>query len=191
MGVNSGIARERLGMEAEELIHSRMKARVHRILASAHMHGVRNLVLGEYGCGALENNPRHVVEYFKNALLLPDSPFAGAFDRVVFSIHDEIGSQSCGRQRIPCLPYFVEHICPVGKVLYCRKGVETGPVGDLPAQTPRYRAQATTQATAQVPAQESSATSGAAVTTTAPTSPTPTPTPSPTPTSGYVYHAPF
>ena len=70
-----------------------MKARIHRILAAAHMHGIRNLILGEYGCGALENNPRDVVEYFKSALLLPDSPFAGAFDRVVFSIHDEIGSQ--------------------------------------------------------------------------------------------------
>ena len=120
--VNSGIVRERLGMEAEGMIHERMKTRIYRVLAAAHMHGIRNLVLGEYGCGALENNPRDVANYFKSALLLPESPFNGAFDRVVFAINDEIGSQSCGRQRIPCLPHFVEHICPLGKRLYVKRG---------------------------------------------------------------------
>ena len=119
--VNSGIVRERLGMDAQDMIHQRMKSRIHRILAAAHMHGIRNLVLGEYGCGALENNPRDVANYFKSALLLPDSPFNGAFDRIVFSINDEIGSQSCGRQRIPCLPHFAELICPVGKLLYVKR----------------------------------------------------------------------
>ena len=60
--VNAGVVRQRhLGdREWEMEIHRRMRNRIHRILGAAYEHGVQQLVLGEYGCGALENNPRDV-----------------------------------------------------------------------------------------------------------------------------------
>ena len=56
-----------------------------------------------------------MARYFKEELLAPNSPFAGAFDRVVFAIHDDTGGQICGRQRTLCLPDFEREIGPVGK----------------------------------------------------------------------------
>jgi len=61
--VNAGVVRERLGIEADELIHNRMKNRIRRVLKAAVKHNIRNLVLGEFGCGALDNNPRDVILY--------------------------------------------------------------------------------------------------------------------------------
>mmetsp|Transcript_23274 Transcript_23274/g.23484 ORF Transcript_23274/g.23484 Transcript_23274/m.23484 type:complete len:491 (+) Transcript_23274:56-1528(+) len=115
--VNAGVVRSRNQgcPRAEAEIHRRMRNRIRRILGAAVEHGVSRLVLGEYGCGALENNPRDIARYFKEELLCPGSPFACAFDRVVFAVHDDTGSQNCGRQRSPCLPDFVKEICPVGK----------------------------------------------------------------------------
>jgi len=114
--VNAGVVRSR-NPNSEAEIHRRMRNRIRRILGAAVEHGVSRLILGEYGCGALENNPRDVARYFKEELLVPNAPFACAFDRVVFAVHDDIGNHSCGRQRTPCLPEFAYEICPVGASL--------------------------------------------------------------------------
>jgi len=115
--VNAGVVRSRNPgcISAEAEIHRRMRIRIRRILGAAVEHGVSRLVLGEYGCGALENNPRDVARYFKEELMSPGSPFACAFDRVVFAVHDDTGTQTCGRQRLPCYPDFMTEICPEGK----------------------------------------------------------------------------
>lgn len=121
--VNAGVVRARNvgNLQAESEIHRRMRNRIRRILGAAYEHGVQRLVLGEYGCGALENNPRDVVRYFKEELLNPTSPFACAFDRIIFAVHDDIGTQTCGRQRSPCLPDFTSEICPVGQKLFVKR----------------------------------------------------------------------
>ncbi|MVU77952.1 TIGR02452 family protein [Nocardia sp. ET3-3] len=58
--------------------------RADRVLAVAAHHGVRELVLGAWGCGVFRNDPAEVAEAFELAL----RNRGAAFDRVVFAIWD-------------------------------------------------------------------------------------------------------
>ena len=58
--VNASLVRERNLPDSEKRIGQRMRVRVRRILLAAYKHNVRNLVLGEYGCGSLGNDPNVV-----------------------------------------------------------------------------------------------------------------------------------
>ncbi|MEC3918073.1 TIGR02452 family protein [Nocardia sp. CDC160] len=58
--------------------------RADRVLAIAARHGVRELVLGAWGCGVFRNDPAEVAAAFDLAL----SKHGAAFDRVVFAIWD-------------------------------------------------------------------------------------------------------
>jgi uncharacterized protein (TIGR02452 family) len=60
-----------------------LRRRAQRILAVAAAHGVRQLVLGAWGCGVFRNNPEEVAEAFALALGVVDR-----FDRVVFAVYD-------------------------------------------------------------------------------------------------------
>jgi len=129
--VNAGMIRfKNLGdTAAEEEIHFRMRNRIKRILGAAFENGVKYLVLGQYGCGALENNPcdvstfnyHHeflssfhlislhslfiqVARYFSDELVHPDSPFRGAFLHIIFAISD-YGVQNNSRQRRPSVAF--------------------------------------------------------------------------------------
>merc|ERR1719498_1476892 len=104
--VNAAVARERNVPNVDLTIEQRMRHRIHRILAAAYDAGVTRLVLGEYGCGSLGNDPNEVARYFRDELMLPSSPFAGAFQHVVFAIQEDTN----GRFKIPCLPFFSRHI---------------------------------------------------------------------------------
>jgi len=102
-----------LDTAAEAEIHRSMRNRIKRILDAAFESGVKYVVLGQYGCGALENNPfdvstfnyHHeflssfhlislyylfiqVARYFGDELVHPDSPFRGAFLHIIFVICD-------------------------------------------------------------------------------------------------------
>jgi len=99
-----------LDTAAEAEIHRRMSNRIKGILGAAFESGVKYLVLGQYGCEALENNPfdvstfnyHHefllsfhlislyylfiqVARYFSDQLINPDSPFRGAFLHIIFA----------------------------------------------------------------------------------------------------------
>nr|WP_242518423.1 TIGR02452 family protein [Halochromatium roseum] len=52
-----------------------LQARIERVLAIAQAFGYETLVLGAWGCGAFENDPRHTAEDFHAAL---EGRFAGA-----------------------------------------------------------------------------------------------------------------
>ncbi|MER5642518.1 TIGR02452 family protein [Kitasatospora sp. NPDC002227] len=58
--------------------------RAGRVLAAAERHGVRELVLGAWGCGVFRNDPAEVAEAFERAL----GAYGAAFDRVVFAVWD-------------------------------------------------------------------------------------------------------
>lgn len=58
--------------------------RAGRVLAVAARHGVRELVLGAWGCGVFRNDPAEVAEAFALAL----EQHGAAFDRVVFAVWD-------------------------------------------------------------------------------------------------------
>ncbi|WP_030271322.1 TIGR02452 family protein [Streptomyces sp. NRRL B-24484] len=55
-----------------------------RVLAAAARHGVRELVLGAWGCGVFRNDPAVVADAFAAAL----ESHGAAFDRVVFAVWD-------------------------------------------------------------------------------------------------------
>ncbi|MBF9070033.1 TIGR02452 family protein [Streptacidiphilus fuscans] len=61
--------------------------RAGRVLGVAAGEGVRDLVLGAWGCGVFRNDPREVAEAFR-AWLRPGAAFADTFDRVVFAVWD-------------------------------------------------------------------------------------------------------
>ncbi|MFE3194024.1 TIGR02452 family protein [Nocardia sp. NPDC059240] len=58
--------------------------RADRVLAVAARHGVRELVLGAWGCGVFRNDPHEVAEAFEQAL----QNHGAAFERVVFAVWD-------------------------------------------------------------------------------------------------------
>ncbi|MFB7666538.1 TIGR02452 family protein [Kitasatospora sp. NPDC056138] len=58
--------------------------RAERVLAVAAHHGVRELVLGAWGCGVFRNDPAEVAAAFEHAL----GVYGAAFTRVVFAVWD-------------------------------------------------------------------------------------------------------
>ncbi|WP_182870546.1 TIGR02452 family protein [Stieleria mannarensis] len=62
-----------------------LKSRIQRVLAIAAAYGHRSLVLGAWGCGAFENDPKRTAQDFRSAL---ETEFAGVFSTVVFAITD-------------------------------------------------------------------------------------------------------
>ena len=61
-----------------------LAARALRVLAVAAAHGVRELVLGAWGCGVFRNDPAQVAVAFEAGL----GHYGAAFDRVVFAVWD-------------------------------------------------------------------------------------------------------
>ena len=59
--------------------------RILRVLDAARYFGHSTLILGAWGCGAFENDPRRTARDFRSAL---EGPFAGVFSDVVFAITD-------------------------------------------------------------------------------------------------------
>ncbi|WP_345698393.1 TIGR02452 family protein [Kitasatospora terrestris] len=57
-----------------------------RVLAVAARHGVKELVLGAWGCGVFRNDPAVVAEAFERALQTHGAPFG----RVVFAVWDRV-----------------------------------------------------------------------------------------------------
>ena len=62
-----------------------LQTRILRVLNAAKYFGHSSLILGAWGCGAFENDPRRTALDFRSAL---EGPFAGAFSDVVFAITD-------------------------------------------------------------------------------------------------------
>lgn len=62
-----------------------LRKRIHRVLSIAKAYGYRALVLGAWGCGAFENDPKRTACDFEAAL---ENDFRGAFSDIVFAITD-------------------------------------------------------------------------------------------------------
>jgi uncharacterized protein (TIGR02452 family) len=65
--------------------------RARKVLAVAADRGHRCLVLGAWGCGVFRNDASEVAQAFAGAL--GDERLRGAFDRVVFAVHDRGGEK--------------------------------------------------------------------------------------------------
>lgn len=53
------------------------------ILAEAHARGVRNIILGAYGCGIFRNDPKFIATIFKKCF---DNYFVNCFEKIIFAI---------------------------------------------------------------------------------------------------------
>ncbi|MFC9994234.1 TIGR02452 family protein [Nocardia sp. NPDC127526] len=75
-----------LALRSEQPVSVRavLAERAERVLAVASRHGVRELVLGAWGCGVFRNDPAEVAEAFDLAL----RRYGAAFERVVFAVWD-------------------------------------------------------------------------------------------------------
>lgn len=73
----------------EARIREVMTERMGRILALFELHGVRNLVLGSFGTGVLQNDISLVAGIWKKLLVGRQARFSGSFDRVLFAIPDD------------------------------------------------------------------------------------------------------
>lgn len=68
-------------MELEQAV----RRRAGMVLAVAEDQGIRNLVLGAWGCGVFQNGPEVVADAFGRHL--ESTRFRGSFDRIVFGIY--------------------------------------------------------------------------------------------------------
>ncbi|WP_405534324.1 TIGR02452 family protein [Streptomyces sp. NBC_00075] len=82
---NAGVIR-RTTPERTSKIPGALASRAERVLETAATEGYQRLVLGAWGCGVFQNDPRTVAETFRD--LLVGGRFEGRFERVVFAILD-------------------------------------------------------------------------------------------------------
>lgn len=78
--------------QAGPAIEACLRQRAALVLGVARAQGHRRLLLGAWGCGVFRNDPRQVADAFGSWLV--DARFLGAFDRVVFAIHDGSAEKS-------------------------------------------------------------------------------------------------
>jgi uncharacterized protein (TIGR02452 family) len=90
--VNAGAIRSNEPEEVAE-IGPVMLRRAGYVLAVAQANACEHLILGAWGCGVFQNDPREVAAIFAD-LLLGQGQYAGAFNSVVFAVLDRSDSRS-------------------------------------------------------------------------------------------------
>ncbi|MEU0965355.1 TIGR02452 family protein [Streptomyces sp. NPDC005917] len=83
---NAGVIR-RTAPERTGELPGALAVRAERVLEVAAANGYRRLVLGAWGCGVFQNDPRQVAGAFRG-LLGPGGRFARTFEHVVFGVLD-------------------------------------------------------------------------------------------------------
>jgi uncharacterized protein (TIGR02452 family) len=69
------------------------KNKIRLMLSLAAKHGVRNIILGAWGCGVFNNDPETISLYFHEVLV--QECYSGLFNQVVFAIindHNSVGN---------------------------------------------------------------------------------------------------
>jgi len=84
--VNAGVVRRR---EPENVarIENVMRGRMEKVLSLVVIHRHETLVLGAWGCGVFQNNPRDVAQWFGDHLT-GNGLFSRSFKKVVFAVLD-------------------------------------------------------------------------------------------------------
>lgn len=73
-----------LGTYNKDKVNDVMTNRCRRILEVCLFFGIKNIVLGAFGCGVFENRPEDVSEIFRK--LIVDDEYGAYFDRIIFAI---------------------------------------------------------------------------------------------------------
>lgn len=69
------------------------KDKIRLMLSIPSKNGVKNLVLGAWGCGVYKNDPEKMSEYFREVLV--DEGYSSLYDKVIFAIindHNSVGN---------------------------------------------------------------------------------------------------
>ncbi len=90
--VNAGAVRKNEPEQADE-IAAVMRRRAGYVLAVAQANDCEHLILGAWGCGVFENDPREVAAIFGD-LLLGEGAFANTFQSVLFAVLDRTEDES-------------------------------------------------------------------------------------------------
>jgi uncharacterized protein (TIGR02452 family) len=90
--VNAGAVRK-IEPDKSEEIGPVMRRRAGYVLAVAQANACEHLILGAWGCGVFENDPKEVAAIF-GELLLNGGPYADAFSTVVFAVLDRSEDES-------------------------------------------------------------------------------------------------
>ncbi len=72
-----------------------MRRRIANVLAVSSLQKVNVLILGAWGCGVFQNDPKDMAQNFRDQL---DKFGGGAFDRIIFAVGREKDKQDIFRQ---------------------------------------------------------------------------------------------
>lgn len=81
--VNTGVVKRREHRKTAK-IEKVMRRRIEKVLAIAAEHGHQTIVLGAWGCGVFQNDPKHIARYFREVI---EEKFQQEFSRIVFAIY--------------------------------------------------------------------------------------------------------
>lgn len=81
--VNKGIVAQKEPKKIPE-IEVIMKRRIRKVLAISLEHNHSSLVLGAWGCGVFQNDPKDISKYFREII---DTEFKDCFKKIVFAIY--------------------------------------------------------------------------------------------------------
>lgn len=89
--VNVGAIKNNRPSELEK-VHDVMIKRTEYVLSVFLLNDIETLVLGAWGCGVFQNNPKDVASYF-SSFLLNGGKYSRAFKKIVFAIYDKTPAQ--------------------------------------------------------------------------------------------------
>ena len=78
--VNKGVLKKGKTTGVEEV----MKQRIEKVLAVFLENGHKNIVLGAWGCGVFQNDPKDISLYFKEVI---EAKFKNEFEKITFAIY--------------------------------------------------------------------------------------------------------
>ena len=81
--VNFGVVKQREPQRVPE-VEIIMKRRIAKVLAIALEHGHRAIVLGAWGCGVFQNDPKDIAPWFKEVI---EMQFKDEFEKIVFAVY--------------------------------------------------------------------------------------------------------
>ena len=81
--VNFGVVKQR-EQNSIPKVEAIMKRRIAKVLAIALAHGHKAIVLGAWGCGVFQNDPKDIAPWFKEVI---DSQFKNEFEKIVFAVY--------------------------------------------------------------------------------------------------------
>ncbi len=81
--VNFGVVKKREPHRISK-VEGIMKRRIAKVLAIALEHEHRAIVLGAWGCGVFQNDPKEIASWFKEVI---DTQFKNEFEKIVFAVY--------------------------------------------------------------------------------------------------------